>query len=83
MMSFQNDRMRVVIGGMEFRGMPQWADEGGFTAELIGLLNSSDFKVPARLPSMLRITINEAERAILVHPYLATAAACHSSPVLR
>ena len=72
-MSFQNDRMRVVIRGIEFQGMLQWSDEDGFSAELTGLLTSSDFKVPAKLPSMLRVTINEAERAILVHPYLAIA----------
>ena len=65
--------MRAVIGGIEFRGMPQWSDEDGFSAELTGLLNSPDFKMPTRLPSMLRVTINEAERAILVHPYLARA----------
>jgi hypothetical protein len=68
----QNDRIRVVIGGIEFRGMPQWSDEDGFSAELIGVLTSSDFEAPARLSSMLRVTINEAERAILVHPYVAT-----------
>jgi hypothetical protein len=52
--------------------MPQWSDEDGFSAELIGVLTSSDFEAPARLSSMLRVTINEAERAILVHPYVAT-----------
>jgi hypothetical protein len=72
-MSFQNDRMRVVIRGIEFRGMPQWSDEDGFSAELTGLLTSTDLKVQSKLPSMLRVTINEAERAILVHPYLAIA----------
>ena len=70
-MSFQN--MRVVIGGIEFRGKPQWSDEDGFSAELTGLLPLSGLRLPFRLPSMLRVTINEAERAILVHPYLTSA----------
>lgn len=68
-----NDPIRVVISGIEFRGIGNWSDEDGFTAELTGLLSKAAPKVDNKLSTSLRITINEAERGILLRPYLAKA----------